>query len=204
MACRGSGVRVPLAPPNGLSHGRRNPDPRKRVRVFRCPGGFVVPGVVVGRGSRRGLRVRGVDAPHAGYTYVPKRHGSGSWACVSHHRCIPWPFSRSTRGNCVRAVVTSWARRYAPLYAGGGPSSGPRNATREHHVNGFPRPSHLSRFPSDDRFRGRRSTAGGPPERPVPGRRGLSVPDLRCNATVLAKVAGRTGMPVVATASVRD
>lgn len=38
-------------------------------------------------------------------------------------------------GNCVRAVVTSWARRYAPLYAGGGPSSGPRNATREHHVN---------------------------------------------------------------------
>ena len=32
----------------------------------------------------------------------------------------------------------------------------------------------------------------------------MSVPDLRCNATVLAKVAGRTGMPVVATASVRD
>ncbi|MDT0119845.1 MULTISPECIES: isochorismatase family protein [Kocuria] len=32
--------------------------------------------------------------------------------------------------------------------------------------------------------------------------RDLSVPDLRRNATVLAKVAGRTGMPVVATASV--
>lgn len=30
----------------------------------------------------------------------------------------------------------------------------------------------------------------------------LSVPDLRRNATVLAKVAGKTGMPVVATASV--
>lgn len=88
-------------------------------------------------------------------------------------------FSRALHGEIVSGRSSHHGQGDMPLfYAGGGPSSGPRNATRKHHVNGFPRPSHLPRFPPDDRSRERRSTAGGPPERPVPGRRGSERPGL--------------------------